>query len=253
MLDDLPSLEGRTVIVTGGSQNIGRSLCLNFARRGASVAVADISDPGPVVDEITAEGGSAFGVSVDVADRQSTVEMARAVTATTGRIDVLVNNAAFFRKATIGPFTDISDAEWDLAFAVNVRGMWLCCRAVYPYMSQQGAGKIINISSTVAWEGIPGYLHYVATKSAVVGLTRALAREVGAAGITVNTIAPDLTPDDEINASQPGANEHIVSSRCIKRTQTPEDLVGPVLFLASGGSDFVTGQALLVNGGTMFY
>jgi NAD(P)-dependent dehydrogenase (short-subunit alcohol dehydrogenase family) len=247
------ALDGRVVIVTGGAQNIGRTLCLALAAQGASVVVADISDPMPVVEEINDGIGVGFGVRVDVADRTSTEEMAHSVMQHYGRIDVLINNAAFFRKATIGHFTEISDAEWDLCFAVNVRGLWSCCRAVHPYMKRAGSGKIINISSTVAWEGVPNYLHYVASKSAVVGLTRALAREVGDDGITVNTVAPDLIPDDEINASQPGANEHIISNRCIKRTETPEDLVGPILFLSSAASDFISGQALLVNGGTMFY
>jgi NAD(P)-dependent dehydrogenase (short-subunit alcohol dehydrogenase family) len=180
-------LNGRVVIVTGGAQNIGRTLCLALAAQGASVVVADISDPTPVVEEINGGGGVAFGVRVDVSDRKSTEEMAHSVMQQYGRIDVLINNAAFFRKAKIGHFTEITDEEWDLCFAVNVRGMWLCCRAVHPYMKKAASGKIINISSTVAWEGVPNYLHYVASKSAVVGLTRALLERL------VTTALP-LTP-----------------------------------------------------------
>ena len=246
-------LQKRVAIVTGGAQGIGRSYCLGLAREGATVAVADMADTSSTVEEVEQSGGLAFGVDVDVSDRVSTDQMAKAVYERFGRIDILINNAAFFKKATVGPWHELTDEEWDLAMAVNVRGVFLCCRAVHPYMKEAGYGKIINISSTVAWEGIPGFLHYVASKSALVGLTRSLAREVGDDGIRVNTLAPDLIPDEEILAKQGvEVNDNIVANRSLKRTQVPEDMVGAALFFAGPGSDFITGQSLIVNGGLTF-
>ena len=247
------SLHERVAIVTGGAQGIGRAYCLGLAREGAAVAVADMSDPSATVAEISESGGTAVAVRVDVAERRSTERMARDVHDRFGRIDILINNAAFFKKATVGPWVELTDEEWDLAMAVNVRGVFLCCRAVHPYMKRAGYGKIINISSTVAWEGIPGFLHYVASKSALVGFTRSLAREVGDDGIRVNTLAPDLIPDEEILAKQGHeVNDRIVAGRSLKRTQVPEDMVGAALFFAGPESDFITGQSLIVNGGLMF-
>ena len=249
----MSSLRDRVAIVTGGAQGIGRAYCLGLAKEGAAIAVADMADPSSTVEAITQAGGEAFGVDVDVSDRLSTEEMARTVHERFGRIDILINNAAFFKKATVGPWYDLTDDEWELAMAVNVRGVFLCCRAVHPYMKKAGYGKIINISSTVAWEGIPGFLHYVASKSALIGLTRSLAREVGDDGIRVNTLAPDLIPDEEILAKQGvEVNEAIVANRSLKRTQVPEDMVGAALFFAGPKSDFITGQSLIVNGGLMF-
>lgn len=256
-------LSDLVALVTGGAQGIGRAYSLGLASEGAVVVVADIQDGSAVVDEIIAGGGTALWQRVDVSDRTSTEEMAGTAVDQLGRVDVLINNAGFFRSATIGPFAEISDEEWDLAFKVNVRGVWHCCRAVYPYMKRQGSGKIINISSTVAWEGIPGFLHYVASKSALIGLTRALAREVGGDGITVNTLVPGLIPDAESTSNPREAqdgwskraeetNKLVVAQRCIQRTQVQEDMVGAAVFLSGAGSDFITGQTLVVDGGVMF-
>ncbi len=246
------SLEGKVAIVTGGAQGIGRAYCLAFADEGASVVVADMNDTSTVEKELAALGAPVLGVRVDVAEAGSTEAMAEATADQFGKIDVLVNNAGFFKKATVGPFSDITLEEWDLAFAVNVRGSWLCARAVYPYMKARKYGKIINISSTTCWKGVPGFLHYVSSKSAIIGFTRSLAREVGDDGIRVNTLVPDLIPDDEITARQPAANDLAISQRCLKRTQVPEDMVGAAVFLAGEGSDFLTGQSVHVNGGIYF-
>ena len=142
--------------------------------------------------------------------------------------------------------------EWDRAFAVNVRGTWLCCRAVHPQMRGQGYGKIVNVSSNTPHKGVPGFLHYTSSKSAIIGLTRALAREVGGDGIAVNTVAPDLIPDEEMARTRAAEAAMVVEQRCLQRTQVPEDMVGLVVFLAGPGSDFITGQSFLVNGGALF-
>ena len=161
-------LDGRVAIVTGGAGTIGAAYCRGFAKEGAAVVVADMGDTAPLVTELEESGHQATGVTVDVADRASTEAMARAVLDAFGRIDVLVNNAAFFKTVTRGPFEDISVEEWDTTMAVNVRGPWLCARAVLPAMKSQGSGRIINISSNVVWKGVPGFLHYTTSKSALV-------------------------------------------------------------------------------------
>jgi NAD(P)-dependent dehydrogenase (short-subunit alcohol dehydrogenase family) len=246
-------LDGKVAIITGGARGIGRAYVLGFAREGAAVAVADAGDAKSVVDEVEAAGGQAMAVQVDVTDESSTARMAEAVRERFGTIDILVNNAGHFRYAKRGPFTDIPVDEWDLAFDVNVRGTWLCAKAVYPTMRDKGSGKIVNISSMTAWKGNRNFLHYVASKAAIVGLTRALALEVGEHNINVNTLVPEYIPHDlEYAVDLPGIDEKIVAQRVFKRTQVPEDMVGAAIFLSSAASDFITGQSLLVNGGTQF-
>lgn len=246
-------LDGKVAIITGGARGIGRAYALGFAREGAAVAVADMGDGAPVVEEIAAAGGRAVAVKVDVTDEASTDAMARAVLDRFGTIDILVNNAGHFRYAKRGPFTEIPVDEWDLAFDVNVRGTWLCIKAVYPTMRDKGAGKIVNISSMTAWKGNPNFLHYVSSKAAIVGLTRALALEVGKDNINVNTLVPEYIPHDlEYAADLPQIDTKVVAQRVFKRTQVPEDMVGAAIFLSSPASDFITGQSLLVNGGTQF-
>jgi NAD(P)-dependent dehydrogenase (short-subunit alcohol dehydrogenase family) len=190
----------------------------------------------------------------DVSDRASTEEMARFTATRFGRIDILINNAGYFVTLKRGPWHEIPVEEWDKAFAINVRGVWLCCLAVWPFMKEQGYGKIVNISSNVVYRGVPNFLHYSASKSALIGLTRSLAREVGEFGIAVNAAAPEYIPSSpELESvNPPGQNEIVVQQRIFKRTQTPEDMVGTVVFLSGPGSDFITGQSILVNGGSCF-
>jgi 3-oxoacyl-[acyl-carrier protein] reductase len=252
----LGSLDGRVAIVTGGARGIGRAYCLGLAREGAAVAVADLNDPHQVVEEIEASGGSgvAMGLRVDVSDKTSAYAMARAVVERYGRIDILVNNAGYMTEATQLPFDKLAVDEWDKPFQVNVRGSWLCAGAVAETMRQQNYGKIINISSMTVVDGTETLVHYLSSKAAIIGLTRGLARELGAFNIAVNTVTPDYIPHDrDYDARQPpGQGEWIVARRCIKREEVPEDMVGVVVFLAGQGSDFITGQNFAVNGGSAF-
>ncbi|MEU1599877.1 SDR family oxidoreductase [Streptomyces sp. NPDC005708] len=246
-------LEGKIVIVTGGGGVIGRALCRSFADAGASVAIADLNSPLDIVRDIESRGGCATVVAdVDVADSASTDAMVAQVVDTFGGVDILINNAGFFRSARRGSFTEIPPAEWDLAFQVNVRGVWNCTRSAVPSLRARGGGRVINTGSNTVFRGVPNFLHYVSSKSALIGLTRSMARHLGDDRIAVNLLYPDFIPDEALNAAQPGNNERLVQARCFKRTQVPEDLVGAAIFLASEASQFITGQSLNVNGGAYF-
>lgn len=243
-------LDERVIIVTGGAQGIGRAFSMRFAEEGARVVIADIN--GPAAEKTAAEigeaGGEAIAVPTDVSDHESTEAMARAALEKWGRIDGLVNNAAVFQRPQItrGTVEEITAEEWDRVIAVNVRGPFLCCRAVLPHMKSRGYGKIVNISSGTFFSGRSS-TQYVASKGAVVGMTRTLSREVGDFNITVNSIAPGST------ASDPERDESNyqgrVPDRAIKRVERPEDLAGAGVFLMSSDSDFMTGQTMIVDGG----
>lgn len=250
----MPHADGDVVIVTGGAKGLGRQYCLALAERGYRVAVADIVNPGAVVEEITSNGGTALAAKVDIADEAATAEMASGVASTWGRIDALVNNAAYFTSIVKTPFEELTLKDWQIAFDVNVVGTWLCCKAVYPFMKHQGYGKIVNTSSMTVATGVPGFLHYVSSKSAIIGLTRSLARELGPHGIAVNTISPCYIPHDESYSARqdPSMGLAIVNERAFKREMVPQDLVGTLNYLVSHDSDFVTGQNLFVNGGRAF-
>ncbi len=245
-------LDGKVVIITGGARGIGRAYALGVSREGASVVIADLLDGSPVVEELAARGGQAIAVTTDVSDEASTVAMADAAMERFGRIDVLINNAAMFSETTRGPFTDVSIAEWDRTFEVNVRGVWLCIKAVHTHMAAQGSGKIVNIASNTCFKGTMGFPHYVASKSALLGLTRCLANELGPEGITVNIVSPDLIPNPDLRPTDATSDPFVVAGRALKRTQVADDMVGTIVYLSSPASDFVTGQSLLVNGGAYF-
>ena len=250
-------LEERVAIVTGGGKGIGKHYCKGLAAEGAAVVVAEIDAGAAEITaaELRAAGHRAMEVPTDVSDEASVKAMVARTRETFGRIDILVNNAAVFASVgfTHAPHDQISVEEWDRMFAVNVRGVWLCCREVIPHMRAQGHGKIINVASGTAWKGTPNMLHYVTSKAAVAGLTRALAREVGGTtGICVNTIAPGQTESETYAPSvTPATRERALRERIIQRPEYPEDLVGTVLFLASSASDFITGQTIHVDGGSV--
>ena len=193
-----------------------------------------------------------MSVPVDVSDRSSTIALAEATVGRFGRIDILVNNAAYFRYVVKHPLEEIPIDEWDKAFDVNVRGTWLATCAVLPSMKAQGGGRIVNVSSMTVWKGTPNFAHYVASKAAIIGLTRVMATELGQYNITVNTVVPDFTPHDIENQSDPAIDARNVADRVLRRTQQPEDMVGSVVFLAGPGAEFITGQSLLVNGGARY-
>jgi 3-oxoacyl-[acyl-carrier protein] reductase len=249
-------LSGRTVIITGGGKGIGKIYAQEFAKVGASVMAADIDEAAAkaVADSIVKDGGAALGLGIDIANEQATEAMAQAALDRFGRIDVLVNNASLMSVLARRSWLEIPVEEWDRVMAVNLRGMFLCCRAVFPAMKAQKHGKIVNISSSRFFEGSPNRLHYTTSKAGVVGFTRALAREVGELGITVNAVAPGLTESDTQVASSSGNYLAARSGgRAIDRVQVPEDLVGAVMFLSAPASDFMTGQTLLVDGGKMMH
>jgi 3-oxoacyl-[acyl-carrier protein] reductase len=242
------------VIVTGGAQGIGRAYCERLAEDGASVIVADIdgSRAESVAAALRQAELEAIAVQADVADPAATEQMARLAVERYGRIDGLVNNAAMYQRPAVsrGPFEEISIEEWDRVMAVNVRGVFLCSRAVVPQMKRQSYGKIVNISSGTVFSGTPRFAHYVTSKAGVIGFTRVLARELGDWHITVNAVAPGLTQSfDEVDEATLQSFEQRSQGRALKRVQTPQDLVGAVAFLCSADSDFMTGQTLVVDGG----
>ena len=240
-------LKDKVAIVTGGGVGIGKAYAHGLAKEGAKVIVADIQDneAKKVADEIKTEGGEAKAVYVDVASAEKTQAMAQETLKAYGRI------AGLYSALKKKNFMEIDGDEWDRVMSVNVKGLWHCVKAVYPAMKQQGKGKIINISSGTVLGGSPYFLHYVSSKSAVIGFTRALAREVGDDNISVNSIMPGLTIS---SANQEGVMtaEQLADRRkrrAFHRDQYPADLVGTVIFLASDDSDFMTGQSISVDGG----
>ena len=249
-------LKDRAIIVTGAARGLGRAYALRLAEEGAKVVVADILDGGETVQAIKAMGGRAVAVKTDVSSEESTREMAAAAIAAFGAIDVLVNNAAIFATIVKKPFWEISAGEWDAVMAVNLKGPFLCAKAVYPQMKKQGKGKIINVASGTYYKGVPFFLHYVVSKGGNVAITRSMAREVGDAGICVNTIAPGYTETEFLKDNPqdaPEVTKMIIASQCIKRASTPRDLAGTIVFLASDDSDFISGQTILVDGGSAMH
>ena len=245
-------LQDKVIIVTGSRRGLGKAFALSFAKEGANVVVTDIVAEGldATVNEISNSGGQGLAVRADVSSESDVSRLVDETVRTFGRVDVLVNNAAYFSAIKRKPFFEIDVTEWDDVLRVNLRGVWLCIKAVFPHMKKQTKGKIVNISSGTFFNGSPGFAHYVAAKGGIIGLTRALSRELGQYNITINSLAPGYTEteatrsmDDDTYRSQ------AIIPRAIRRSEVPSDLIGPMLFLCSEDSDFMTGQTILVDGG----
>ncbi len=243
-------LDGKVAIVTGGAKGLGAVYSEALAGEGAKVVIADIADGA----ELASHMGGAY-VRTDVSDEASVAALVQSTLAQYSRIDILVNNAAVFSTLPPVKFSDIDVTLWDKVMAVNVRGPFLMTKHVAGSMIEHGEGKIINISSGSAYKGQPPLMtHYITSKGAVLSFTRALSRELGAHGICVNTLAPGLILSDSILANEDHvekAEQGVLASRALKRHGYPDDLIGALLFLASSDSDFVTGQTLAVDGGSI--
>jgi 3-oxoacyl-[acyl-carrier protein] reductase len=251
-------LEDRVAVVTGAGHGIGKAYAHRLASEGAAVVIAELDAAAATAaaDELKAGGARALAVPTDVADRAATEAMARAAVEAFGRIDILINNAAMFSTVPMSrvPFDQIDPAEWEKMMAVNLRGIWNTCRAVVPEMRRNRYGKIVNISSSTVFERTGTRIHYVTSKAGVIGFTRTLAAELGPDGICVNCVAPGSTlseenPDESTVSFRSAAASH----RALARLQTPKDLVGTIAFFASPDSDFITGQTLVVDGGSVFH
>jgi NAD(P)-dependent dehydrogenase (short-subunit alcohol dehydrogenase family) len=242
---------GKSVIITGGGGKIGKAYAMGFAKEGAKVALPDIASADHVVSAIQDMGGTAISMACDVSNEESVKAMVSETLKQFGTVDILINNAAYFMSVWKGPFWEMTVEEFDKAMAVNVRGSWLCAKAVAPHMQRQNSGKIINISSNVALTGNPNYIHYVTSKGALIAMTRARARELGDWNICVNTVSPGFVVT-EGRQVDPEYEKVRAQQRSIKRSQIEDDLVGTVLFLSSSESDFMTGQLLNVDGGFHF-
>ena len=248
-------LKDKLAIITGASQGIGAAFAAGFAKEGAKIVIADISDGAKTVKKVADAGSEALFVKTDVSKEPECMAMAKAAYDKFGSIDILINNAAVFANIVLKPFTELSSEEFKKVIEINTSGVFHCIKAVFPYMKEKG-GKIVNISSASILEGIPGMPHYVASKGAVMALTRCMARELGDFRINVNTIAPGFTHSeggDQFDRGKalplPPLDELQLQGRCIKRPSMPEDLVGLALFLSTNDSAFITGQMIVHDGG----
>ncbi len=249
-------LDGRIAIVTGGAVGIGAHYSKALAAEGARVMIADIVDGKELAAEIAAKHGanSVASVVFDVSDEAKVKKLVAQTLERFGQIDVLVNNAAMYSTLPPVKVTAIDVDLWDKVMAVNVRGSFLMVKHVAPHMIARKSGKIINIASGTAYKGLPEFLHYVTSKGAVVSMTRALARELGEHGISVNTLVPGLTLSDtglKNQAHLDQARAKVIATRAFKRDEYPEDLTGALIYMASSESDFMTGQSIAVDGGAI--
>jgi NAD(P)-dependent dehydrogenase (short-subunit alcohol dehydrogenase family) len=247
-------LKDKVAIVTGGGRGIGAAFCEALTSAGAKVVVADVLDGTPVVERIERLQGRAIYCRVDVTSKASIEAMVAETERKFGGVDILVNNAGLFADLPRKPFQEIGNDEWDRVMAVNVRGPFECAKAVAPAMIDRRSGKIVNIASGTVFKGFENMMHYVTSKGAVVAMTRCLARELGPHNICVNAIAPGLTMSEAVAANPTwtgGANAATVASRAIRRDQAPADLLGTLIYLCSSDSNFVTGQTIAVDGGSV--
>jgi 3-oxoacyl-[acyl-carrier protein] reductase len=251
-------LKDKVAIITGGADGIGKAFVNGFIDEGARVVIADVNRTAAemLMTSLLKKGKEALAMCTDVSQATDVTNLVEQTLTKFGRIDILVNNAAIYMrvKARIAPIEELSPDEWDRVMAVNVKGVFLCSRAVFPYMKKQGAGKIINIASDLAFAGAANLSHYVASKGAVVSLTKAIALEGGDHNINVNCIAPGSTfSEDPADLTALERRRQFAVKRAIKRAEFPVDLVGSAIFLACADSNFMTGQTLIVNGGWMVH
>ncbi|MEM8984454.1 MAG: SDR family oxidoreductase [Pseudomonadota bacterium] len=246
-------MSGKVAVVTGAAQGIGRTYAESLAAHGAKVVVTDVQDTADAVAAIQQAGGDAIGLEADVTSDESLAAMVTAAESAFGPIEILVNNAAVFATLTLKPFMQISNDEWDLVMRVNARGPFQATKAVTPSMQKNGRGKIINIASGTVLRGAPMFAHYVSSKGAVIGQTRAISRELAADNIHINTIIVGLTESEGVKDHKQlgAARAPTLAMRAIQREMLPEDVLGAMLFLASEDSDFITGQSINVDGGAL--
>jgi NAD(P)-dependent dehydrogenase (short-subunit alcohol dehydrogenase family) len=246
-------LKGKVAVVTGGAMGIGKAIALRLAKDGASLVIADLEKFDQAAAAIArATGCKTLGLQADVSSETDVNRMAAETIKALGRIDILVNNAAVFSSLELRPFESIPIAEFRRVMEVNIMGVWLCCRACVPHMRKGGYGRIVNLASGAPLKGVPHFLHYISSKGAVIAMTRGLAREVGRDGITVNALAPGFTLSENVAKHEVHVRQGEITkmTRAIPRDEKPEDLVGTVSFLASEDAAFITGQTLVVDGGS---
>jgi 3-oxoacyl-[acyl-carrier protein] reductase len=245
-----PDLEGRVALVTGGGGGLGEGICSALATAGAAVAVADVEHDRAerVAGNLSRAGARSVALRTDVSERSSVQETVERAAEELGGVDILINNAAIYPRRA---WTEIEEEEWDRVMAVNLKGYFLCARAVYPHMKSKGRGNIVNVASITFFIGWSLLMDYVASKGGIVGFTRTLAREVGPDNINVNAIAPGAFPTDaeKIHPDQEGYNRWILEQQSIKRRGTPQDIGNLVAFLSSDASSFITGQTIEIDGG----
>ena len=248
-------LDGRVAIVTGAGRGIGVHYAKALAEEGAKVCCSDILDTENTVNIIKQTGGEAISNRCDVTDPDQVRAMVAETVGAFGKVDIMVTNAAIFADLQQRSFMEIPEEEWDRVMAVNTRGVFSCVKAVVPEMRKNGYGKIVNIASGTVFKGTPMMLHYVSSKGAMVAFTRSLSRELGEHNISVNAIAPGLTMSEKVvgDAQWTDIKDANAQTRAIKRDEVPEDLLGTLVYLSSSDSDFVTGQTIVVDGGSAMH
>ncbi|HEX7475827.1 MAG TPA: 3-oxoacyl-ACP reductase family protein [Dehalococcoidales bacterium] len=250
-------LQNKVAIVTGGAEGIGKAYCLGFVKEGAKVVIADINfNAAKALEEtIVKQGQEALAVKTDVSKVNEVGTLVKKTIERFGKIDILLNNAGKFQRnpAVRTTVWEMDPVEWEKVIAVNLTGVFLCCRAALPHMIKQKSGKIINVASSLAFFGTTEFSHYVASKGGVVGFTRAVCREVGPYNINVNTLCPGYTLSGDLDKTPEPAKRFEIDARVLKRAEYPEDLVGTAIYLASADSDFLTGQAIVVDGGNVMH
>ena len=248
--------EGKTALVTGGAAGIGLAVANGFFEQGARVVIVDIRGADETAQKLDASGSRVRGVTADVTVDSQVEEAVSKAMQIFGSVDILVNNAGIATSIAPRPFEEIGTEEWLRVYDVNVMGIFRFCRAVLKPMKAVGGGRIVNIGSAAAFKGVPLLLHYVSSKGAVLAMTRSLAKELAEYNILVNCVAPGFTISPAVleNEGQMSRSRTIsLQGRAIARDQFPEDLVGAVLFLASNEASFMTGQTLVVDGGTYLH